>query len=73
MSDTKISERKAEIRAEFDAAERERQILVQRRSEIDRNLSVVMEKLVRLQAGYAELLRIEPEDESEAKPGETLH
>jgi len=73
MSDTKISERKAEIRAEFDTAERERQLLVQRRSELDRNLSAVMEKIVRLQAAYAELARLEPDEVIEGKAGETIH
>jgi hypothetical protein len=62
MSDSKIADRKAEIKKEFVTLDKEHQGLVQERAKLDRRLSEIRDKVNRLDAAYVELLRIEPDE-----------
>ncbi len=72
MSESKFAERKAQIRAEFNAADKEKQRLVDERSKLDRQLSLIAEKIIRLDAAYVELLNFEPDPKPEEKPAEEV-
>lgn len=65
MSDSKIADRKAELRAEFIKVDQERKQLIEQRSNLDRQLALVNEKIIRLDAAYVELLNFEPDPKPE--------
>ena len=69
MSDSKFTERKVELRAEFIAVDKERKQVIEQRSILDRRLAELNEKIIRLDAAYVELLNFEPDPKPE-KPVE---
>ena len=70
MSESKFAERKEQLKAEFGQVDQQRKKLIEQRSELDRQLSVLNERIIRLDAAYVELLNFEPDPKPEEKSPE---